>query len=128
MRDSSEKPVDGGGPEKVPVEWPLPHLAINGYCGILVTVDVMEVEMVAMQLVEIDSRGRVTLGRAKVAAGRYLLEVASDGVLLLHPAAVMTNAQARLLARADIMEIIDTLADQPAKSSARGRPKRPSTE
>jgi hypothetical protein len=116
MRDSSEKPVDGGGPEKVPVEWPLPHLAINGYCGILVTVDVMEVEMVAMQLVEIDSRGR------------YLLEVASDGVLLLHPAAVMTNAQARLLARADIMEIIDTLADQPAKSSARGRPKRPSTE
>jgi hypothetical protein len=84
--------------------------------------------MVAMQLVEIDSRGRVTLGRAKVAAGRYLLEVASDGVLLLHPAAVMTNAQARLLARADIMEIIDTLADQPATSSERGRPKRPSTE
>ena len=79
------------------------------------------------QLVEIDSRGRVTLGRAKVAAGRYLLEVASDGVLLLHPAAIMTEAQARLLARVDIMEIIDTLADQPATPSERGRPKRSPT-
>jgi hypothetical protein len=38
----------------------------------------------------------------------------------------MTEAQARLLARADIMEIIDTLADQPAIPSERGRPKRSS--
>ncbi len=86
----------------------------------------VEVTMDEMQLVEIDSRGRVTLGRSKVAAGRYLLEVAADGVLLLHPATVMTDAQARLLARPDIMEIIDAEADRPATPSEHGRPKRSS--
>ena len=84
------------------------------------------VAMDEMQLVEIDSRGRVTLRRSKVAAGRYLLEVAVDGLVLLHPAKVMTDAQARLLARPDIMEIIDTFADQTASPSKRGRPHRPS--
>ena len=80
-----------------------------------------------MELVEVDSRGRVTLGRSKVVAGRYLMEVASDGLVLLHPARVMTDAQARLLARPDVMEIIDTLADQPVSPSVRGRPKRSSS-
>ncbi|HUW78640.1 MAG TPA: hypothetical protein VMV52_07830 [Candidatus Nanopelagicaceae bacterium] len=86
--------------------------------------DRVEGEMDAKELVEIDSRGRVTLGRARVAPGRYLLEVASDGVLILHPAAVMTTAQARLLVRPDIMEIIDAMANEPSNPSERGRPKR----
>ena len=85
-----------------------------------------EEAMDEMQLVEIDSRGRVTLGRSKVAAGRYLLEVAADGVVLLHPATVMTSGQARLLARPDIMDIIDTSADQTDSPSKRGRPARTS--
>ena len=104
---------------------PTVHIAQYGCGGIMDAIEV-EVTMDEMQLVEIDSRGRVTLGRSKVAAGRYLLEVAADGVLLLHPATVMTDAQARLLARPDIMEIIDAEADRPATPSEHGRPKRSS--
>jgi hypothetical protein len=54
--------------------------------------------MGAGQPENIDSRGRVAFGRGKVAPGRYLLEVANDGVALLRPVAVATAAQARLFA------------------------------
>ena len=75
-------------------------------------------------LIEIDERGRTSLGRLHPEAGRYLGEVQADGTVVLHPAAVMTAAQARLLQRPDISEAIDALATDPASGIRRGRPRR----
>jgi hypothetical protein len=71
-----------------------------------------------------DVAGRTSLGRLHPAAGRYLGEVQSDGTVVLHPATVMTAAQARLLARHDIMETVDGLAADPSTGVRRGRPRR----
>jgi hypothetical protein len=77
-----------------------------------------------MTLIEVDERGRTSLGRLHPAAGRYLGEVQSDGTVVLHPATLMTAAQARLLARPDIMEAVDKLAADPSAGVRRGRPRR----
>lgn len=77
-----------------------------------------------MTLIEVDERGRTSLGRLHPAAGRYLGEVQSDGTVVLHPATLMTVAQARLLARPDIMEAVDKLAADPSAGVRRGRPRR----
>jgi hypothetical protein len=75
-------------------------------------------------LIDIDSRGRVSLGRLKAAPGPYLGEVESDGTIVLHPASVMTAAQARLLADPELMESIDAFAADPSAGVRRGRPRR----
>jgi hypothetical protein len=77
-----------------------------------------------LTLIEVDERGRTSLGRLHPAAGRYLGEVQSDGTVVLHPATVMTSAQARLLARPDVMDAIDELAADPAAGVRCGRPAR----
>lgn len=77
-----------------------------------------------MTLIEVDERGRTSLGRLHPAAGRYLGEVQSDGTVVLHPATLMTSAQARLLARPDIMEAVDKLAADSSAGVRRGRPRR----
>jgi hypothetical protein len=77
-----------------------------------------------MTLIEVDERGRTSLGRLHPAAGRYLGEIQSDGTVVLHPASVMTAAQARLLARPDVMEAVDRLAADPSAGVRRGRPRR----
>jgi hypothetical protein len=77
-----------------------------------------------LTLIEVDERGRTSLGRLHPAAGRYLGEFQSDGTVVLHPATLMTPAPARLLARPDIMEAVDKLAAEPSAGVRRGRPRR----
>jgi hypothetical protein len=81
-----------------------------------------------LTLIEVDARGRTSLGRLHAAAGRYLGELQPDGTVVLHPAEVMTASQAKLLARPDVMEAIDALAADPSSGVRRGRPaRRPTT-
>jgi hypothetical protein len=77
-----------------------------------------------LTLIEIDERGRTSLGRMHVAPGRYLGQVHPDGTIVLSPATVMTRSQARLLERPDIMEAIDRLQADPSLGIRRGRPRR----
>lgn len=58
------------------------------------------------------------------ARARGVTDMQSDGTVMLHPATLMTAAQARLLARPDIMEAVDKLAADPSAGVRRGRPRR----
>ncbi|MGH3261799.1 MAG: hypothetical protein ACRDNS_07370 [Trebonia sp.] len=49
----------------------------------------------------------------------------ADGAIVLHPAAVVSKAQAALLQRPDITQAIETLAADPSSGIRRGRPRRP---
>ena len=81
--------------------------------------------MTNTHLVEVDQRGRATLGKNKVAPGFYLLEIDVRGVISLHPAQVVKNAQERLDERPGLIQSIDTLsATKNLAPSKRGRPKR----
>jgi hypothetical protein len=79
-----------------------------------------------LTLIEVDQRGRTSLGRMHVAPGRYLGEVQPDGTVVLYPAEVMTRGQARLFARPDVMAAIDEAATDPSLLVRRGRPRRKS--
>jgi hypothetical protein len=47
---------------------------------------------------EVDSRGRISLGRlAREGTQRYLAHVEDDGTIVLRPAVVVTELEARLL-------------------------------
>jgi hypothetical protein len=81
-----------------------------------------------LTLIEVDQRGRTSLGRLHVAPGRYLGEVHPDGTVVLHPATVMTRSQARLLARPDVMAAIDDVVADPSLGIRRGRPRRRSAQ
>jgi hypothetical protein len=85
---------------------------------------ILELMEPELTLIEIDERGRTSLGRMHVAAGRYLGEIQSDGTVVLYPATVMTRGQARLLARPDVMAAIDAFASDPSLGVRRGRPHR----
>jgi hypothetical protein len=76
-------------------------------------------------LIDMDERGRVSLGRLHPAPGPYLGVVEPDGTVVLRPAAVMTKSQARLLANPELMAEIDAFAADPDSGSRRGRPRRP---
>lgn len=78
------------------------------------------------QVVEVDGRGRVTLGKNSVRPGQYIAEInESDGVITLHPAQVVKSAQLRMLERPEIMKAIDTSANvRNPEPSKEGRPKR----
>jgi hypothetical protein len=79
---------------------------------------------VADVLIELDDRRRVTLGKLGWHR-RYLAHEEPDGTLVLTPAVVMTEAQARLLARPDVMDGIDAfVADPGATGVTRPRPRR----
>lgn len=81
--------------------------------------------MTTTHIVEVDDRGRATLGKNKVAAGIYLLEIDDAGVISLHPAHIVKSAQAKLDRRPGLMKAIDTLsATEKLAPSKRGRPKR----
>ena len=81
--------------------------------------------MTTTYLVEVDQRGRATLGKNKVAPGIYLLEIDERGVISLHPAQVVKSAQDKLDQRPELMKSIDTLsATKNLAPSKRGRPKR----
>lgn len=81
--------------------------------------------MTTGHIVEVDERGRATLGKNNVAPGIYLLEIDEAGVISLHPARVVKSAQAKLDRRPGLMKSIDTLsATNNLVPSKRGRPKR----
>jgi len=75
-------------------------------------------------LIDVDERGRVSLGRLHPEPGPYLGVVEPDGTVVLRPAAVMTAAQARLLADSELMADIDAFAANPGRGVRRGRPLR----
>lgn len=61
------------------------------------------------QLVELDSRRRISLGRlGRPEHRRYLVTEEPDGTLVLTPAVVMTAHEAALLRRPDLVERIET--------------------
>jgi hypothetical protein len=60
------------------------------------------------QLVEVDNRKRISLGSAVRAVGtQYMVEVDPDGVITLTPALVLSEVEARLLHRPDILAAVD---------------------
>ena len=84
--------------------------------------------MTTSQIVEVDDRGRATLGKNNVAPGIYLLEIDANGVISLHPANVVKSTQAKLDRRPKLMQSIDTLsATNNLTPSKRGRIKRSPT-
>jgi antitoxin YefM len=75
-------------------------------------------------LIETDERRRVSLGKLGWHR-RYLAHDEPDGTIVLTPAVVMSETQARLLARPDVMKAIDEfLADPHGKGVVRPWPER----
>jgi prophage tail gpP-like protein len=75
-------------------------------------------------LIELDDRRRVSLGKLG-RHRRYLVREEPDGTLVLTPAAVMSEAQARLLAHPDVMADIDAFVANPQTyGTTRPRPRR----
>lgn len=66
-------------------------------------------------LVEVDSRGRVALGKAAGESKRFLAEVEADGTIVLTPAVVLSEAELKLLGRGDILDAVEAsrAADRP---------------
>lgn len=61
-------------------------------------------------LVELDDRRRLALGKIG-RHSRYLVREESDGTLIFEPAIVMTEFEARFMARTDLVEqIMDDIA------------------
>lgn len=69
-------------------------------------------------LIELDDRRRVSLGRLG-RHRRYLAREEPDGTLVLVPAAVMSESQARLLARPEVMAGIDEFLADPDRAGVR---------
>lgn len=67
-------------------------------------------------LIDRDPRGRVSLARVSPhLADRYLARVEAGGVIVLEPAVVMTEAQARLNALPDLHERITESMRNPSR-------------
>ncbi len=81
--------------------------------------------VVADVLIELDERRRVSLGRlGRPEHRRYLAHEEPDGTLVLVPAVVMPESQARLLANSDLVEQIERTVADPSTRVRRGRPRR----
>lgn len=75
-------------------------------------------------LIELDERRRASLGKLGHHQ-RYLAHEEPDGTLVLTPAVVMSESQARLLARPDVMNEIDAFVAEPERhGTTRRRPRR----
>jgi len=59
--------------------------------------------MVRDQIVELDSRGRVSLGRLGVEHPRYLAHIEADGTVVLTPAVVVSALEAKVLSDPDLV-------------------------
>ncbi len=70
------------------------------------------------QIVETDARGRASLGRP---GRRYLMHEESDGTLVLEPAVVVTELEARFMANAALQAEIAHALEHPEQR----RPRRP---
>lgn len=76
--------------------------------------------------IEVDERGRTTLGRGRVRPGQYSVTVEPDGSVLLQPGRFVTDQQMQLMARPDILEAIAEGESRPAQAQTRRpHPRRP---
>jgi RES domain-containing protein len=76
-------------------------------------------------LVELDERRRLSLGKVgKPEHRRYLAHEEPDGTIVLVPAVVMSESQARLLANAELVGQIERTVSDPSSRVRRGRPTR----
>jgi len=76
-------------------------------------------------LIELDDRRRVSLGRVgRPEHKRYLVHEETDGTLVLHPAVVMTESEARLMANPELASQIEQAITDPSTRVRRGRPLR----
>jgi hypothetical protein len=76
-------------------------------------------------LIELDDRRRASLGRiGRPEHRRYLAHEESDGTLILVPAVVMPESEARLLANHDLVEQIERTVADPSTRVRRSRPQR----
>ena len=81
--------------------------------------------MLTSQLVELDARRRVALGRLGNAEhNRYLVTEHSKGTLVFTPAVVMTAHEAALLRHPELVEQIEADRADPARA-VRSRARRP---
>ena len=69
-------------------------------------------------LVEVDSRRRVTLGR-HAKHDRYLIREEPDGTLVLTPAVVMTELEARFLQNPELVERVKAHLADPSRMKRR---------
>jgi hypothetical protein len=76
-------------------------------------------------LLELDERRRVSLGRiGRAEHRRYLAHEEPDGTLVLVPAVVIPESQARLMANPTLVEQIERTIAEPSTRVRRGRPTR----
>ena len=76
-------------------------------------------------LVELDERRRLSLGKVgRPEHRRYLAHEEADGTIVLVPAVVMSEAQARLLANHELVDQIESAIDGQSIWVRRGRPTR----
>jgi hypothetical protein len=78
---------------------------------------------VSEQLLEVDERGRTTLGTPRGVRRRYLETDLPDGTIVLHPAVVMSEVQARLLTAPSVLAAV-TRANTRSDSELVARPRR----
>ena len=80
------------------------------------------------QLVELDARRRVALGRlGKTEHSRYLVTEQPDGTLIFTPAVVMTQHEAALLRHPELVEQIEADQADPSRL-VRSKARRPRTK
>ncbi|MCY7289234.1 MAG: hypothetical protein LH624_13530 [Cryobacterium sp.] len=76
----------------------------------------------AEHLVELDDRRRLSLGRiGRAEHTRYLVAEEPDGTLVLTPAVVMSELEAKLLANSELVERIQANRADPRRLVRRGR-------
>lgn len=79
--------------------------------------------MTEFQLLDVDERGRTTLSTPRGIRRRYLERDLPDGTVILHPAVVMSEVQARLLATPELLAAV-TAANARPDAGLVARPRR----
>lgn len=81
-------------------------------------------ELTEGTLIELDNRRRASLGRIG-RHERYLAYEEKDGTVILRPAVVMTEAEARLNATPDLVDqIVEAIENPSSRRRGRGLPQR----
>jgi len=75
-------------------------------------------------LLELDSRGRVALGSLGADRQRYLAHRNDDGTIVLEPAVVLSELEARLHANPELHERIKAAASASPEQAIRNRQRR----
>lgn len=84
--------------------------------------DRASISSVADELVELDARRRLSLGRiGRPEHTRYLVDEEPDGTLVFTPAVVMSELEAKLIANHDLVERIRANRADPGRLVRRAR-------